>query len=145
MHIEFKGLKQTIQRFLGIGQKMNNPKIAVEKIAILGWKNVLNHFDTEQDSEGASWPRWKYKGARVATRPTKRGGSKLLQDTGRLRGSVYYKTSGKSAIVFIKLKYAATHNYGDSARNIDKRQFMYLDQATKDQIKDTYVKLVLKK
>lgn len=149
--IEFKGLKRTINRFSTMVKNMNMPNKAMAKIAITSWKNVRNHFDTEQDSTGKSWPKWKHpdqkrnKGQRVSARPTKRGGTKLLQDRGRLKGSILYGVKYKIARVYVKLKYAATHNYGDAKRNIDKREYMYLDRETKERIKDIYVDMILKR
>jgi phage gpG-like protein len=146
--ITLEGFKNTFRRFLGLEKDLKNPSNAMNRIAIISWKNVLSHFDTEIDSKGNPWPKWKKRTAtgieRVSSRPTKRGGTKLLQDTGRLRNSILYRAARKTASVFIKLKYASVHNFGSKNKNIDKREYMYLDKATRDKIRNTFVKMIIK-
>jgi len=49
---------------------------------------------------------------------------KILQDTGRLKGSIKPYSNAYGAEVKTSVEYAAAHNYGYSPRNLPARPFM---------------------
>src|SRR5574343_917853 len=65
------------------------------KASAVMYKDVLNHFEREEGPDG-KWERWA---GGLNERPTKRGGSKMLQDTGRLRLSITPSHSDEDAEV----------------------------------------------
>ena len=110
--------------------RMGKNSTIMDVIAIQAWKNVIQHF---RDEEGKSrpWPKWSRRlsdGTRkfYTSRPTKRGGTKLLQDTGLLRTSIRPRSKEDEAHVFTKTKYAGYHQFG--TRNIPKRDFLWIAQ-----------------
>ena len=102
------------------------------KTSIVMYKDVLTHFEREEGPDG-KWERWK--GGR-STRPTKRGGSKMLQDTGRLRLSIQPSHSSESAVVGTNIEYAAIQNYGSSKKDHPAREFMWISDECVQKIQD---------
>jgi len=133
-------------RFKRIQKRMKDPETVLDIAAAKGFKDVMDHFRKEE-GPGGGWPEWQKtrkdkKGSTV--RKTKRGGSKLLQDTGRLRQSTRFRVLKETAEVFNQVKYAATHNFGDPKRNIKKRKFMWLSDKAIDSIVKTFARFFTK-
>lgn len=102
------------------------------------YKDVIKHFEQEKAPDG-KWKRFKWPdGKRRNTRPTKRGGSKVLQDTGRLKGSIVPFVSKDAAGARTNVEYAAYHN--DGTKTIPKREFAYVDDLTMDKLESYLVK-----
>jgi phage gpG-like protein len=92
------------------------------------FKDVVQHFEQERGPE-EKWKRFKWPDGKVRnTRPTKRGGSKILQDTGRLKGSVVPFVEKESAGARTNLEYAIYHNEG--TKKIPQREFAYASDET---------------
>jgi len=84
-----------------------------------GFKEIMTNFQKEVGPSNKRWDRLKS--------PRKRGGSKVLQDTGRLRNSVKWRPIGNSDVMlWSNLKYAAAHNFGYPPHNLPQRKFMYV-------------------
>lgn len=77
--------------------------------------------DEKAAPEGGSWPGWSERYAR-----TRHSGHSLLQGEGHLQDSITYEVRGDSVLVGSPLVYAATHQFGDPARNIPQREFLGL-------------------
>lgn len=77
--------------------------------------------DDKAAPDGSSWPEWSAKYAK-----TRHSGHSLLQGEGHLQDSITYEVSGDSVLVGSPLVYAATHQFGDPARNIPQREFLGL-------------------
>ena len=79
----------------------------------------MDHFNKERGPQRA-WTPLKY---RVG---------KILQDTGRLRLSIFSRNTKDTAKVASNLKYAPTHNYG--TKNVPMRKFMWLSRDMKKRL-----------
>ena len=97
----------------------------------------VQHFADAVDSSGKAW-----KPLKAATIKQRRmsgaGGVKILQDTGRLRGSIARYSDGDEAITGTNTIYAATHQFGRGP--IPAREFIYLN----DRERVTLVEFVTK-
>lgn len=102
-------------------------------------RDVIDHFSREAAPSG-KWKAWSTKYAEA--RAKGRGGSKILVDTGILRGSIAFSNTSKTATVGTNTEYAATHNYGDSSRNIPKREFMWLSPKLITNLAEQFTKYV---
>lgn len=124
--IEVLGLDVVKKRFKGMQDKAKNPRHAMDVIGAKAWKDVINSFAIEENEDGSKWAKFKdpKTGKRISRRPTKRGGTKLLQDTGRLRNSIRWIANNIEARVFTKVKYAKYHDKGDGAMH---RSFMWVN------------------
>lgn len=117
------GLRKRLQK---MRENLTNPSPTMQKVSILMHKDVMDHFGKESDEKN-KWVPLKYK--------RKRGGSaRILQDTGRMRSSISPSNTKEDAIVGTGIVYAATHQYGDSNRNIPQRKFLWLSKEIKEQI-----------
>ena len=77
--------------------------------------------DDKTAPDGSPWPEWSTDYAR-----TRHSGHSLLQGEGHLQDSITYEVRGDSVLVGSPLVYAATHQFGDPARNIPQREFLGL-------------------
>lgn len=130
LEVKTTNLAPVRKRFKEMQNRAKTPRHAMDVIGGKAFKAVIQNFSKEENKDGVKWEKWKdpKTKARISRRPTKRGGTKLLQDTGRLRGSIRWAASNIEARVFTKVKYAKYHNYGDGSM---KRQFMYVDDKTR--------------
>lgn len=111
----------------------------VDAISIFVFQDIISHFEKEQGSEG-KWKPWS-KMYREHMTAIGKGGNKILQDTGRLRGSF---TPGKwrtnpagiewynPAQTADGFPYAYAHNQGGP--KLPKRDFMWLSKSALDKI-----------
>jgi phage gpG-like protein len=121
---------------------------AMQLSAGKGYKNVMKHFDDEKGPL-RPWPKWSKRmpdGRRkfFDSRPTKRGGNKLLQDTGAMRGRIGFRANMNKAEIFTSntTPYAFYHHTG--TKKMPKRQFMYIDNETRKNIAEIVAKGVVK-
>ena len=129
------------KRFSEIEKRGKNPAVAMTVISQMAYKQVMTNFDNEQGKR-RDWPKWSRKtpkGGRqyFNTRPTKRGGNKLLQDTGTLRLSIRPKVEKDEAHVFTKTKYAGYHQFG--TKTIPKRDFLWISQKKINEMAKTFI------
>ena len=123
--VSTQNLNRVQKRFQKMQKRSQNPKSQMDIIGAKAFKEVIENFNKEKNEDGTKWKKWKHKGKRVRVRPTKRGGTKLLQDTGRLRQANRWASSKVQAKVFNKVKYAPYHDKGEGDM---KRQFMWIPQ-----------------
>lgn len=138
-----KGLELNIQewdmfiaRLKGNASKFN--KFLQVAANTVGFADIIDHFSSETSPQGP-WKELK--------RP--RSG-KILQLTGRLRGSVLpgaggTEVMGQNAVrMFSNVEYSRTHDEGDESRNIPQREFMWLSdkaqQAMVNMMRDMLLK-----
>lgn len=146
--IKFKaiGLRVVKSNFRRINKRMEKPKTGLDKIAIVGYRDVLDHFDKEEgpDRQWARWNRKRKDGTRefFSRRPTKRGGKKLLQDTGRLRVSTRFRTLFTEAHVYNRVKYAGFHEKG--TKNMPKRRFMWMSAKARKKVTKLFSRYIVK-
>lgn len=76
-------------------------------VSMMAYRDVIEHFDLEQGPDG----RWK-KLEMSTIESRKHGGSKPLQDTGRLKRSIRFRGTLTEAHVYTTLSYAGPHQFG---------------------------------
>lgn len=121
------GQKKLSQRFSEISKKIKKLSAPMKVAAIIGYRDVMRHFQAEEGPTG----RWK---------PLKYRKGKILQDTGRLRQSISFRSDMTSAKIGTNLIYAATHQFGRGA--IPKRPFLWLSPAARENITKRVFKYV---
>lgn len=89
----------------------------------------LDHFEDEKDSSGKKWAPLR---PMTLLRRTGSGGEKILQDHGRLIGSIASKSSKTFAAAGTNVKYAKKHQEGDEDGNVPQREFIYLTSKEKE-------------
>jgi len=126
-------------RLDGLRGQLNDQRI---RAALTGVGEYLlletdNCFRDERAPDGTPWPPLKLQAKTLFRRrfgrtpgfkqeAVYRKRRKILTDTGRLRGSIAYRVSGNQVAVGTNVIYARTHNQGDPARGIPKREFLGL-------------------
>jgi len=115
------------KNFQDMQTRAKNPKTVMGIIGAKAYKDVINSFRIEENDDGSKWYKFKDPKTekRISRRPTKRGGTKLLQDTGLLRESIRWESTALWAKVFTRRKYAKWHENG--TRNIPARSFMWVN------------------
>jgi phage gpG-like protein len=90
-----------------------------QRISAAGLKLVADEFKTESDPYGNKWaplarerPRNRRARMRAIAAGRKPKGQKILQDTGRMKGSVGAAPRGHTARIVIPTWYAAVHQNG---------------------------------
>ena len=100
----------------------------------------MDHFKQEQGTGRVPWVKWS-KSHRKAMERIGKGGNKILQDTGRLRGSflpTQRRMSAEGILWFNPAKtkkgfpYAAAHQEG--GEKLPARPFMWISDKTLDNI-----------
>jgi len=132
---EAKNLVGVSKKLEGLEDRMKNPAVAFKRIAIEGWKDVLDHFNKEEDPDGKKWAKLKRKRRRGKTSK-----GKILQDTGRLRASIRHKVVKDEAVVFTVVDYAKTHQEGI---RVPKRSFMGLSKKAVEKIMELFKRYVI--
>ena len=117
--VDTSALKVVKRRFEKMQDRAKALKKAMDVIGAKAWKDVLNSFTLEQNEDGEKWE--------PLARPRKRGGSKLLRDTGRLRSSIRWAANNTEARIFTKVKYAKYHDSDKPRKKLPRRQFMWVD------------------
>lgn len=131
-----KFLKKKIEKVAKI--KGTDPKY-VKVLSAVVFQDIMDHFKNEAGSEGP-WKAWSKVYADHMAKIGK-GGNKILQDTGRMRGAFQptdSKTSSQGILWFNPAKtktgfpYAAAHQEGGS--KLPQRDFMWLSDLAKENI-----------
>lgn len=120
-----KLLKKINTKWKDIGDR----KKFSDLVSIVVFKDIIDHFDQEQGPDG-KWIRWSDL-YRKHLEKIGRGGNKILNFSGRLRGSITpqkgkKKTSSLGVLLYSNIEYAAAHQYGNQKRNLPARPFMWL-------------------
>jgi phage gpG-like protein len=131
VELEVQRLDIVKKRFKDMGERCKNPRMAMDVIGAKAWRAVVQNFDIDKNEDGSSWALWKKGNQRVSTRPTKRGGTKLLVYTGYLRMSIRWIANTLEARIFTKVDYAHWHDHGKGTM---KRQFMWINDKLRLQL-----------
>lgn len=88
---------------------------------------AVDHFNKMENKDGSSWkPTWRKNGRDYTSRPYGRGGTKMLVDSGMMRGQIYW-TAGQNEVKMISpASYSVYHNSDAPRTKLPKRQFMFL-------------------
>lgn len=111
---EALGLLRTVR--LGVSRR----RALLSAIGDRQLKFVADNFR----KQGLEQPWAPLKPATLRRRRKGGAGAQILQDRGILRGSFVKKVRTNFVFVGSTLKYAATHEYGDSRRNIPQRKML---------------------
>jgi phage gpG-like protein len=125
----------------------NGDSLLKSSFNIFGFRDIQSHFEQEKGPDGpwqkrSSFTQDMYAAISSGRRNVPKGmdvaagafnpSNKILQLTGRLRGSILpsgIKSEGKDAIrVFANAPYSGKHDRGDASKRLPKRQFMWLSQ-----------------
>lgn len=111
----------------GLADTARWTRVLKSLVSIFGLKDIQEHFRSEEGPDG-KWPplNKKYDQWR-----RKKGKTKMLQFTGRLRQSFVMSVSGPPLISTIvnPVEYADKHDSGDG---VPRRQFMWLSRKSMD-------------
>lgn len=107
--IKIEGTEKVNALFARIAKNLKNDTPVMNKIGVMGEKDVIMHFNQSKGPNG-SWAPLK--------NPRLRGGTKPLMDTGVLRNSTGSRAKNHVAEVYNTASYAGVHNDG---RNVPAR------------------------
>lgn len=114
------------------GKLKDIPKILSSAYGTFGYKDIMEHFRNESDENGR-WKPWSDNYARAMQKKGK-GGNKILQDTGMMRGSILptntRRISNTGIEVFANSEISAVHDSG--GRFMPKRSFMWLSDKARN-------------
>lgn len=123
-----------------VGEITSHHRAYWDSISILGFKDVMDHFEKQQGSKGG-WKRWSAL-YRNHMEKLGKGDNMILQDTGRLRQSTMMAFDSeqikKGYLVFNPAQtqkgfpYAYAHDTGGPI--LPKRDFMWLSLRAQNQI-----------
>jgi len=98
---------QAVQEALtALARRIGNIGTALEMVGEEMVKRIDRRFDTESGPDGAKWAPLK-----AATRRRKRG-TKILTESGDLRGSIVRQVAGAALTLSAHEPYAAIHQFG---------------------------------
>lgn len=104
-------------RFRKLARRIKNKRSMFKRIGILLLNAVSENFETESH-EGE---RWEMLSATTVAR-RRLGTSKILQDTGRLRGSFVQEATNREVRVGSPIEYAPIHEEGEG--NVPQRKML---------------------
>ena len=138
--VKFSRLDIAKRSFKNMENRLKNSKPGMDEIAARAWKDVQDHFRLEEGGDNKPWPKWqrmtKTGRKRYSSRPTKRGGNKLLQDSGLLKNTIRFKSTSRDAIVYVYTKYGKFHQTG--TRKMERRKFMWLSYGARKRLARLY-------
>lgn len=131
-------LKQITKQVKGVSDRS---KEYIGVLSPLVFADVIKHFQDQMGSKG-KWAPWSdfYK---QHMKEIGKSGNKILQDTGRLRGSfkpTNYRVQSDAILWYNNAKtksgfpYAVAHN--DGLKPMPQRDFMYLSDEAKEKIEE---------
>lgn len=96
--------------------------------------NAINdNFESEGVASGEKWDEWSDGYYKVREKLGKADG-KILQLSGDLVRSINSRITNDSLIIGTAKEYAAAQNFGYSPRNLHSREFMKINDWTKEKI-----------
>lgn len=128
IQMEMAALNRRLEK---MRQRAAQPGGMMAKISVLMHKDVMDHFKKTMGDK----KKWD-KLSPITISMRRKGSSKPLQDTGRLRASIRPSATRTKAVVGTNLVYARIHNEGGrSGRgksvNIPQRKFMWLSKSAR--------------
>ena len=101
-------------------------------LALQGESQTRRRISEEKaEPDGAAWPEWSDRYA-----ATRHGGQSLLEGEGHLIGSLESGADADTAWWGSDMVYAATHQFGDAARNIPARPWLGISAQNKRGLAD---------
>ena len=119
MDVEVRGAEAVIRMLERVANV--DPRAPLEEIGIYLHRRVLEGFERQRDPWGRPWEPLSPETVR------RKGSSRILEDTGRLRQSIAWRTLGRDAVVVgTNVEYAPVHQFGSDERHIPARPFLPL-------------------
>ena len=154
------GIKEAMAEFKAIQDRTNHGSPYFQRAAMVMHREAIEHFQKQEGPAGTEsspgvfkstkpWVPTKFyeenggPDVRRARPSGRRGGTKILMDTGILRGSILFQGHENDARVYTETTYAATHQYGDPSRNIPARPFLWLKAETVETLRENYIPWLL--
>lgn len=125
---QLAGLQSRIDRLIGlVGDELPD---AIGALLASSAQGRING-DEHRAPDGSQWPEWsgKYSQRRPA-------GKSLLRDSGALVDALQHEHSADTVTVFAAVGWAATHQFGDPARNIPARPYLGMSNQDVHDIED---------
>lgn len=121
-----------------------NKKVLFLKWAILGFKDIQQHFKDQSGPDGR-WERLSPATIRMRRKGKGKGSAKVLQNTGSLRNSLRPGVGMKDfernrLILFTNIPYARKHDEG--LGRMPQREFMWLSKDAKSKIVKQAIKFI---
>lgn len=136
--IALRGQAALLKVLNELSLKAKDTSALMARLATLGFRDIMDHFAKESGPDG-KWSPLKINRRRIGRYRKLRGARhKILQDKGRLRGSIQpvVESPHRAVIATTGVIYAATHQFGNKKRNIPARPFMWLSRQSKDTMFD---------
>lgn len=138
INVKYADIDRVRKKIEGYELRSKNLTLAMEMIAVEGYKDIIGHFRDEMGEGGQKWEKLKPETLKNR-RKGKRSGVKILQDTGTLRNTLSSKVFSNEAHIFSNLKYAAAHNFGYAPKNIPQRKFLWIYKKRQE----TMIKIII--
>lgn len=134
----FKRINGRLENITG-----KNKKIFASIASVFVYKDYVDHFENEMGPKG-KWKPWSKMYAEHMAKIGK-GGNRILQDTGFLRGAFHpasYRTQKDGILWFNPAKTKSGDPY--AARHDENRPFMWLSDRALDDIADASLDHLMK-
>lgn len=124
-------------RMKDLSTRLADKKTPLMQMSIWLFKSVQKNFD-EQSADGKAWPPLApatlYQ--KLHRRKKRSASPMILQDTGRLKGSIHMAVGNDYASVSTNVPYAPHQNFGTKNRRIPARAFMLIRRENLSRIKE---------
>lgn len=121
LRVDLKGAAQAAKDLRQAAERARNPAPVLRTAGVELRTAVMDGF--RQSVDPATGKVWAPNAEKTAER---KGSSKPLIDTARMRNSVSSRVDEPNRLVFVgtNVPYAATHQFGDPERKIPRRRFL---------------------
>ncbi|MBF0415604.1 MAG: phage virion morphogenesis protein [Magnetococcales bacterium] len=110
INVEMHGIDVVQDMFRQMRERSRHLDTAMKEVGEHMLESTQERFDAEKDPDGNKWA------PHSEVTKKRRGGGKILTDTGRLRhNSISYRVEGDTLIVGANAVYAAIHQLGGEA------------------------------
>jgi phage virion morphogenesis protein len=124
-------------RMKDLSTRLADKKTPLMQMSIWLFKSVQKNFD-EQSADGKAWPplapatlyQKLHRRRKRSTNP------RMLQDTGRLKGSIHVEVGNDYASASTIVPYAPHQNFGTKNGRIPSRAFMIIRRDSMEHIKE---------
>lgn len=134
--IEIKGeeLKRLTQRLRLFMRRVSKPKGGLEKVAAVIESQTKRRIKEDKAAPGGGlWKAWS-----LNYMFTRHANHALLENTGALYDDIASEADENSAVIFTTMIYGATHQFGDSSRNIPARPYLGLGFRDTQEVEEVF-------
>ena len=144
LKIGLKGHHRIANKLLNVEKLASNPRPILDRWAVLGFRDVIDHFRKEE-GPGGSWAALSQATLQMRRKGKKSRSDKILQDTGTLRnsllpGSGLTRFEPTKVILSTRVEYGAKHEFGIG---VPKRRFMWISDAAKERMEKVAASMLL--